>query len=473
MMKTILFIFFGVLSFTTISAQDVWSLEQCINRALDENLNIKDAELAIDNASINQKLSKQARYPSLNGGSSAFWNFGRSIDPTSNEFITTTFFSNNLSLNTGVTLFNGGRINNTIKQSQIDFDASQKEMEQARNDVALNTAISFLNVLFAQENLENSRKQLANTQDQLEQTEKLIASGSRPENERLDIEAQIATREQAVINSQNNLDIAMLGLKQLLRFDPDYDMALRVPPSIDVFTDPDIMTFGEVYKSALKTQKNIEANELRVQSSEMGIKIAKASLLPTLTFGGSLGTNYSNQGRTIAGFETIRQNQEVFINGQPVTVGSDVNVPIITKNPYFDQVDENLSYGFGFSLNVPIYNNYRNKAGIEQAKLGAIRAQNNLEITKDQIKNTVQQALADARAAKKSLEAAERTQVAQEAAYNNAVRRYELGSINTFELTSLQNQLEQAEINLIIAKYDYLFRTKVLDFYMGRPITLN
>lgn len=473
MMKTILFLFFSVLSLTAISAQDVWSLEQCINRALDENLNIKDAELAIDNASINQKLSKQARYPSLNGGSSAFWNFGRSIDPTSNAFITTTFFSNNLSLNTGVTLFSGGRINNTIKQSQIDYDASQKDMEQARNDVALNTAISFLNVLFAQENLENSRKQLANTQDQLEQTEKLIASGSRPENERLDIEAQIATREQAVINSENNLDIAMLGLKQLLRFDPDYDMALRVPPSIDVFTDPDIMTFGEVYKSALKTQKNIEANELRVQSSEMGIKIAKASLLPTLTFGGSLGTNYSNQGRTIAGFETIRQNQEVFINGQPVTVGSDVDIPIVTKNPYFDQVDENLSYGFGFSLNVPIYNNYRNKAGIEQAKLGAIRAQNNLEITKDQIKNTVQQALADARAAKKSLEAAERTQVAQEAAYNNAVRRYELGSINTFELTSLQNQLEQAEITLIIAKYDYLFRTKVLDFYMGRPITLN
>ena len=250
-------------------------------------------------------------------------------------------------------------------------------------------------------------------------------------------------------------------------------MALSAPPSVEVFTDPDLVSFSEIYQSSLKTQKNIEAGELRVRSSELGIKIAQSNYYPTLSFGGSLQTNYSNQGRRVAGFETFRQTQDIFIDQTPVTIGTDVEVPIFEKNPYLDQLDQNVSYGFGFNMSIPIYNNYQNKAGVEQAKIGAVRAQNSLEIVKDNLKNTVQQALADARAAKKSLDAAERNQVAQQAAYDNGVRRYELGAINTFDLNTVQNQLEQAEINLIIARYDYLFRTKVLDFYLGRPITLN
>ncbi|NNF35995.1 MAG: TolC family protein [Saprospiraceae bacterium] len=473
MLRNLLWTLTLTLSFGIINAQDEWTLEQCIERALDQDLTIRDAELSIDNATINQKTSRQARYPSLNGGTNAFWNFGRTIDPTSNEFITTTFFSNGLSLNSGVTLYSGGRIKNTIKQSDLDYQAAQKDYDQSLNDISLQVASAFLNVLFARENLENANKQLEITQEQLRQIELLIESGSRPENERLDIEAQIATREQAVVNNQNTLDIAMLGLKQLLRFSPDYNMALAAPPSVDIFTDPNLISFKEIYESSLKTQKSIEASELRVQSSEIGIKIAKSSLYPTLTFGGSLQTNYSNQGRRIVGFETFRQTQDVFIDNTRVTIGQDVDVPIVEKNPYLDQVDENLSYGFGFNMNIPIYNNYQNKASVERAKIGAIRAQNTLEIVKDNLKNTVQQALADARAAKKSLEAAEKNQVAQQAAYDNAIKRYELGAINTFDLTTIQNQLEQAEINLIISRYDYLFRTKVLDFYLGRPITLK
>ena len=473
MLKNLLWIFIFFISFGTLNSQDVWSLQQCIERAIDQDLTIRDAGLSIENANINQKTAKQARYPSLNGSTNAFWNFGRTIDPTSNEFITTTFFSNGLSLNSGVVLFSGGRIKNGVKRSDLDYQAAMRDYDQAVNDISLQVAVSFLNVLFAQENLENARKQLEITEAQLEQVERLIESGSRPENERLDIEAQIATREQSVVSNQNTLDIAMLGLKQLLRFDPDYNMALSAPPSVEVFTDPDLVSFSEIYQSSLKTQKNIEAGELRVRSSELGIKIAQSNYYPTLTFGGSLQTNYSNQGRRVAGFETFRQTQDIFIDQTPVTIGTDVEIPIFEKNPYLDQLDQNVSYGFGFNMSIPIYNNYQNKAGVEQAKIGAVRAQNSLEIVKDNLKNTVQQALADARAAKKSLDAAERNQVAQQAAYDNGVRRYELGAINTFDLNTVQNQLEQAEINLIIARYDYLFRTKVLDFYLGRPITLN
>ena len=386
MVKSSLLLVFTLTLCIQLGAQERWSLEKCIVHALEESLIIKDAELSIENSMINQKVAKSARYPSLNGSSSLSWNFGRSIDPTSNEFITTTFISNGLSLNTGVTLFSGNRVNNTIKQSDIDLRASKKDFEQARNDIALQVATAYLNVLFGQENLSNSIKQLDITMEQLDQTEKLIASGSRPANERLDIEAQVAIREQAVIANENTVDIAMLSLKQLLRLDPDLNMQLDVPENLEVFSDPELLTFSEVYVSALNTQKNVEASELRVASSEVGIKIAKSNLYPSLSFGGSLGTNYSNQGRRIIGTETVRQNQEVFFNDMPVVIGQDVEIPLVDKNPYLDQYDENLSYGFGFNLSIPIYNNFRNKANVEQAKLGAIQSRNNLEQVKDQIK---------------------------------------------------------------------------------------
>ncbi len=473
MTRNQIILFIILLATIQVKAQEVWTLESCVRHALENSLLIKDASLAIDNAEVNKKTATQARYPSLNGTTNVGLNFGRTIDPVTNDFITQSFLSNTFGLNTGITVYSGGRINNTVKQSDIDLRAAERDFDQVENDIVLQVATAYLNVLFARENLENASKQFAITEEQLDQIEKLIASGSRPENERLDIEAQLATREQAIVTNQNNLDISILSLKQLLRLEPDYDLVLEVPENIEVLSDPDQLTFQEVYRSALRTQKDVEAQQLRVQSAEVGVSIAKSALYPTVTLGGSLGSRYSNQGMRLAGTQTITQSQEVRANGTPVTIESDVQIPILENNPYFDQIDENISYGVGMSVNIPIYNNYRTKGSIEQARLNVMRNSNLLENIKDQVKNVVQQALADARAAKKSLRAAEKNQLAQEAAFNNATRRYELGAINSFDLSQIQNQLEQAEINLIISKYDYLFRMKVIDFYMGKPITLN
>ena len=264
----------------------------------------------------------------------------------------------------------------------------------------------------------------------------------------------------------------MLNLKQLLRLDPGYDMDILTPGEMPVDTDPDIVTFSELYQSALNSQASIAANEMRVKSAQLGEKIAKAEFLPSIGAGGSLRTNYSNKGINITGYESSIIEQTVYINNQEVKVGFPQQIPQIEKSPYFDQFSDNLSYGVGVSMSIPIYNNNAAKAGLQRAQLNTERANLNLLQTKETLKITVGQALSDAKAAKARYLASERTKTAQNNLYNNAIKRFEIGNLNAFELTRLKTSMESSSINALIAKYDYLFRTKVLDFYLGKPIIL-
>jgi len=212
---------------------------------------------------------------------------------------------------------------------------------------------------------------------------------------------------------------------------------------------------------------------LRIKSAQLGQKIAAADLLPSLGAGGSLRTNYSNKGFTPK-FTGITYNEStVLINNQEVTVGFPDPQFDLEKIPYFDQFKDNLSYGVGVSLSIPIYNNYTAQSGVQRAKLNVERAQFNYDQIKESLKITVGQALADAKAAKARFLATERTKNAQSNVYNNALKRFEAGSTNVFELTRLKTQMETADINHLIAKYDYLFRSKVLDFYLGKTIKLG
>lgn len=458
---------------TSNRAQDVWNLERCINHAMENNLDIQQARIIIEQAEINQSLARHSRYPSLNGNVNAALNFGRTIDPTNNDFITQSFLSNNLSLSTGVTLWNANRINNAIRQAEINRQSAIYSVQQSERDIALLVATSYLNVLFAQENLKTSEAQQVLTEEQFSQIEKLVNAGVRPDNELLDIEAQLALGEQNIITQQNAVNIAMLNLKQLLLLEPEYDMILDRPDEVDVLSDAEVITLTEIYNQALSNQPAIRAAELDQESALLGEKIAKSSLYPVLTLGGSIGTNYSNRAVTTDGGETVFNNINVLIDGNPVTIGFPGFQPNFVDVPYLDQIDQNLSYGFGIGLSIPIYNNHSARAGIEQAKLNTITTGIQIERQKNLLKTNVQQALADAKAASKNFIAAQKSRDAQSAAFDNAQKRYDLGGINSFDYVNARNLLDNAEINLIIAKYDYLFKSKVVDFYMGRPITLN
>lgn len=454
-------------------AQESWSLQRCIQHALENNLNIKQSEINSELANINVKQAKHSRYPSLNASTSLNSNFGRSVDPVSNDFITQNFISNNISLSTGVTVFNGFRISNTIKQSMIDKDAAEFDIDQSKRDIALSVANSYLNVLFSDENLAIAKSQLETSEEQLAQTQYLISAGVRPKNESLDILAQIATNEQQVILAENSKEIALLGLKGLLRLEPEVSMILEVPSDVNVDSDPDLLTFKEVYDSAMQSQPNVKAGNLRIESARMGEKIAKAGILPRVSIGGSIGSNYNNKAQKFDNFNDVLVTRDVVIDGQDAVFGQVQSVPFdISDKPYLDQFDENLSYGVGLSVSVPIYNNYNVKAGIERSKLNILNAQTQNEQLKDLLKTTVQQALADAKAAKRKLNAATKSVDAQQASFNNAENRFNAGTINTFEYVTIKNGLAQAEVNAVIAKYEYLFALKIIDFYMGKPIKL-
>jgi len=455
---------------STLQAQEVWGLEKCINYAIQKSLQVEGSLISLKNTEIDATTARHGRYPNLSANTNVGWNFGRTIDPTRNEFITETFFNNGFGLNSNVVLFNGNRINNTISQSQINNQAALKELEQVRRDIALNVATLYLNILFAKENLQNAQNQFVQTNDQLSLLNKQISVGNRPENDRLDLEAQIAANEQSIIESQNNLTINLLNLKQLLRLDPDFNLDVTAPSNLEFDTDPELLTFAEVYASALNNQAGIAASELRLKSAALGVKMAESELMPTIGAGVSARTNYSNKGVTVNGFNEEIFNQDIIFNGQTATIGFKQQVPVLVKTPYFDQVSDNLSYAVGFSMNIPIYNNNLARAGVQKAKLNTQQADLNYVQLKESLKITVGQSLADAKAAKSRYQASTKTLQAQTNLYNNAVKRFDIGNLNAFELTRLKTQMETSTVNQLIAKYDYLFRTKVLDFYLGRAI---
>ncbi len=475
MVKQLIFSILFIISALSGSTQEIWTLEKCINHALQNNLNISQLRIAEKFTDLDLDQANHARYPNLNGASSLNSNFGRTIDPVTNAFSTETFFSNNFSLNSGVVLYNGGRIKNTIKQAEISKQAAGLDIQQSERDIALFVANAYLSILFAEENQKIISNQLSLSKEQLKQLEKLINAGTRPANERLTLDAQIALNEQNLITAKNNVDNALLNLKQLMRIDANEEITVVRPEinEVKVNSDADLLSFDEVYNSALKTQPNIRASELDVDAAQIGVDIAKSSLLPSISAGVSLGTNYSNRGVKIDGTELLYQDFNIIFNNMPTTLSIEQESLVFVDNPYFSQLSDNLSIGAGVQLNIPIYNNRINHNNVERSKLNIQNIEIGNEILKDNLKTNVQQALADARTAKRALEAASFSLEAQKAAFANAQKRYDLGNLNTYNFIDAKNQLDNAQLNYVIAKFDYLFKSKVIDFYMGYPLKLN
>ena len=464
-------------------AQDTWSLEKCVRHALDASIDVNRSEIGIEQAKINLSQAKQSRLPSLNANTGVNWNFGRTVDPTTNLFVQETFFSNTYGISSGVSLFEGFQISNSIKQSKLDLESARLDTDQARQNVALTVATNYLNVLFAIENIAISERQLELSQQQLDQTNKLIEAGSSPAAERLNLEAQIAQSEQALIVSRNNLDISMLQLKQVLRIDPSYPLEVVAPDGIEVTTDPEMVDFEEAYAEARKNRPDLQSLEYQIMSADLGTKIARGQFYPSIRVGGSLGSNYSNQARTFINERPAVFEDEIVISSNDPDLPfplDDVNAIIktegttadIVKPSYDTQLDNNLSYGFGLSVGIPIYNNGSTHASVQRAKLNTLNAQLNYDQSVENLKILVGQSLADARAAKKKLEASNKTLSAQQLAFENTNKRLNIGAANSFEWENQKTQLENAELQKLIDKYDYLFKIKILEFYLGKPMKL-
>ncbi len=470
-MRFVVVLLINLTCFEATYSQEIWTLEKCIRRAVEQSFLIEQNKANVEDAAISNIQAKHARYPNLSASSNVGWNFGRTIDPTTNTFNNETFFNNGFNLSSGAVLYNGNRINNNIALSDKNLKAGLQDMEQAKRDIVLNVATIYLNLLFAKENLQLASVQLKQTQDQLESLERQIKVGNRPENDRFEIEAQIATNNQRLVQAENNLKIQLLTLKQILRLDMDTEIEIA-QPNLDIssITDPEILTFQELVLSAVQSEPAVAANKLRVESAELSKKMADAEAIPVLSAFGGARTNYSNRGFRIG------EPQLTFID-IPVTFGNQSGVltlpqqiPNFKESPYFEQFNDNISYFVGLNLNIPIYSNYTIKAGKQRAKINIKRSQLNYEQSIENLKVTVGQALTDAKLAKARYAAAIQTLEARKNLYNNTLKRFEIGNVGTFELINNQSLMEAAVFEELTAKYEYIFRTKILDFYMGVPI---
>lgn len=468
----------GVSSGFAQAQKEQWSLQECVDYAFANSIAVKRSELQFnaDRAVLFQ--AKAAFLPTVNGGASYNFNSGRSLDPTTQDFITQSVQTSNVSLNGSLLLFQGGQRLKSVKQSQTAAQASQLNVEQSRYDVALNVAIYYLQVISNEELLEIARNQVAQSELQVERTKKLVEAGSLPQTNLLDLQAQLAIDKASMVTAQNNVNLAKLNLMQAMNL-----------PAQNVFSieriqvaDPALNTYGqsaaEIYEIAQKSLPSVRAADLTLQSNTYAVQVAKGYLYPSLSLNAGLNTNYSDQsvlfeqtggtgGPTGEILGYVRGNDQA-----PVYKEIVAQTPAIAKEyPYFQQLGDNLSNFVGIRLNIPIINGWQTRTQISRAvvqqKLSQLDAQNARIVLRQNIELAYNNMLAAAASYNSFSE-----QVASlDLAFRATESRFNVGLLNSVDYNLAKVNLDRARANLVAAKYDYIFRTKVLDFYQNKPLS--
>ena len=450
--RSIIVAFVFVLGVTNSQAQTdaEWTLERCISYAIENNIQIKQSALQQESARLDKTQSLAQMFPNLNASGGFNMNFGRNIDPGTNAFVNEQVNSNNWRVGSNVTLFNGLRLLNSFKQSQLDLIAAEYDVQGLGNDISMNIATAFMQVMFNEELLLVAQDQFDITSEQLARTVKLVDAGSLPEGMAFDVEAQLASNELQVINMENALSASVLALKQMLNLQASESFRIKRPDSDVPMEELGTTTVGTVYDHALNNWPQIKARETRLESARKSEQIAFASYTPTLSASGSVSTFFSSSFEDID-FTTFER----------------------TPIPYGDQMERNLSESVGLSLSVPIFNVLQSRTAVKKARLGRMNAELQLQDQKNQLYSSVQQAYNDAQAAKRQYDASDKSVNATEKAFEYAEQRYEVGMMNTLEFNTSSNNVARSRSELLRSKYDYIFKMKVLDFYQGKPITFD
>ncbi|MCE2495995.1 MAG: TolC family protein [Flavobacteriales bacterium] len=419
----------------------LWSLQECVEYAVENNLTVRSQTIQTAIDQENYLQAKQAWYPTLNAQVSYNGGWGLNTNPVTN--INTTEFTgqNSYWIGTNVPISRGGQIHNQTLQSEVNYNASQLDLEKAKNDLALTVALDYVNILLGKEQLRVALEQRDITQQQVDRTSKLVDAGSSPQGELYEIEAQLAQENQNVIVARNNVNLSLLQLAQRLQLD-DYTGFDVETPEIEM-PDPTLLNYTayEIYQTALNTQPDLPAAEARVQSAQLDEKISSAGYIPSI----SLSSNFSS-------FWTNRLKTDPFTG---------------EANTYGDQLSENWNTGVGVNMSIPILNRRQNKSNVNRSHLNYLRAVNNRENVKNQLLQRIQQAHADAVAALKAYDAAQVAVKSNREAFKYTEERYNVGVVNVVDYNVAKNNLTRAESSLLRAKYDYIFKYRVLDFYYG------
>ncbi len=463
-----------------VKAQEVWSLEKCIAHAQANSRSVAQSKNAVRDAEFVKKGSQNQALPTLNANSNFALNFGRSVNPSTYQYDNINTNYNSWNLNMGVPIFNagsrGGRITDYVKQNDSDLKASQADLLATQNNIALQVAQAYLQILLNEEQLANAKRRAQQDLSSLDKIEKQIKAGSLPATSRLDGQVTVAKSEQQTVISENNVALGYLNLRNLLELPTDMVFNIE-KPILDVPDQmPIVGNLGTVYTEALASQPNIKAAEMRIKSAEFGLKIAQDALLPSVSGFGSLSSNYSSaiKDYTKGTVVTSDLKQTAYINSQPVDFTikqySVTNSPV---TPYFDQIGNNFGQNVGVRLNIPILNGFSQQIAIQRQKLNIDNQTIAFDKAKLQLRSDVQTSLTNLAAAKKQYDVAVKVFSAQKLAYEALEKKLSIGASNTFEIAQSKSVLDTAERDVTVAKFDYLFKQKIVEFYEGKNLSLG
>jgi len=457
-----------------LSAQQPWSLEKCIQHALENNLQLKQQQLIVNAAKVDVVQSKMDLLPGITANGSHAYNYGQTVDRYTNQFATSRVQSNNFYLQGGVTLFNGFQKLNGIKQAQLDLMASMKDAEKYSNDLSLNIATFYMQVLFYKELVNIRTNQLEITRQQMERMNKLVEAGTMAAGEGYIIEAQLATEESALIQAQNQLDISMLTLTQLLDL-PSTEGFDIVVPDLDMADQP--MLAGnpdDIYRVAVSNMPEIEAARIRQQSSEKQFARARGMQSPSLALSGSWGTGYSGASQVVD--QTIPEEVKVGYTryqGETLDVYAQTFSTTFKPKPWGDQIKDNNNQTIGLYLTIPILNGWQTRSMISKSKIAVENSRMNVEIASLQLRKTIHTAWTDARASLKNYDAAVKKINATRESFRYAEQKFNVGIMNSVDYNNAKKDMTNAESELLQSKYDFIFKSTVLDFYMGKELSLK
>lgn len=433
------------------NAQKKWSLEECINYAFENNIQIKQSQINTETNKVDLLQKKMNILPSISASSSHMINYGNKFDIYTNLYTKGTVKSDNFSLSSNMNLFSGFQQINSIKQSAYELKASKYNSDKIRNDMAIAITGYYLQILYSKELVDVAKEQVKITHQQIDRTKKLVEAGTLAKGSLLDIQSQSATEELNLINAQNQLNMAYLDLIQLLDLKSTDDFEI-LEPDINIEKNLIIDKTNKIYSSAVNIMPEIKSAEFYLKSYQKSVDIAKGARYPSLSLFASLETRYSDANKI-------------------------TNVPITDPNfgkviSFNDQIDNNLFKYLGVSLSIPIFNKYNTTSNIKKAKLAANNAEYSLQLKKNQLFKDIEQAHADALAAFKQFEAYEKSLKAFEESFHYAQQKFNIGMLNSVDYNISKNNFAKAKSNLIQAKYNYLFKIKILDFYIGKPLTI-
>lgn len=468
------------------TTNEKWDLRKCVDYATVNNISVKQADIQARISALQARQAKLNQYPSLNMSSGTGVRFGRSIDPTTNQFSTNQFLYQNFGLNTGIQLYNNGSIKNNILAANFTAQAALADVERAANDISLNVANFYLQVLASREQVKVTQVQIAQSQTQLDITKKRVEAGVLPELNQAEIEAQLANDSSNYVAAVTSFELNILNLKGLLNLDPAIVFELETPPVESI----PIESFGDlqpelVYQLAITTQPLQKANDFRIKAAQKSILVAKAQMYPTITFGGNLATNFSNSFKKTTGL--------TFLGYSPVTGNEPIvnisNVDYYVQSPLYrftqqtrgfgglwegwtNQITNNFGQNVGLNFSIPIFNNGQGKTAYQRSKLDL----KNVELQKTQadlkLKQDIYTAYNSATAALQKFNAGKKAVESAQKAYDFALKRYEVGLLGSLDLITNQNNLLRAKVQQLSNQYDYVFKMKVLEFYKGQGLKL-